>query len=235
MANEKIKNNYRDIADAIRAKTGENGKMTAEEMPAKIEAIPTGITPTGTIDITINGDHDVAEYGTAHVAVPNPSTGTKYINSNGKHDVINYAYASVNVPLPTIINFSNYPYPIEQEGISKNVHVNVDNTNLNIIIYIEFSVNLSDLSEDCSNLSYLVDEEVLAYNETCEAPILLLQELPGTTVVYASIELMGDTWPYFDSRRAELETAASQLNSYLVYDITGTLLADVNIIIGGDS
>ena len=101
MANEKLKQNYKDIANSIRAKTGENGTIKAEEMPAKIDGIPTGVEPEGNLDITANGEYNIRLKNTVNVNVPNPSTGTKNITTNGDHDVTAFATAHVAVPQPS--------------------------------------------------------------------------------------------------------------------------------------
>lgn len=62
-----------------------------------------GITPTGTINITTNGTHDVTNYASASVAVPTGTTptGTKQIsitqNGTTTEDVTNYANAEITV------------------------------------------------------------------------------------------------------------------------------------------
>ena len=43
MSNELIKNNFKDIANAIRNKTGENGLIKADEMASKINGIEAGV------------------------------------------------------------------------------------------------------------------------------------------------------------------------------------------------
>ena len=62
------------IANAIRGKTGESSTMTLDQMPTKISNIPTGITPTGTINISTNGTHDVTNYASANVSVSGGNT-----------------------------------------------------------------------------------------------------------------------------------------------------------------
>ena len=65
------------ICDKIRLKTGGTGVLAFPvEIASAVESIETGsggITPTGTKNITTNGDVDVTEFATAHVEVP---TGT---------------------------------------------------------------------------------------------------------------------------------------------------------------
>lgn len=77
----------------------ENGTITRNVARYASAEITTNVPnpSTGTKEITANGDHDVTDYATAHVAVPQPS-GSTSITQNGTHDVTNYASASVNVP-----------------------------------------------------------------------------------------------------------------------------------------
>lgn len=58
-----------DIADAIREKNGETGPVPGSSMAAKIRGIKTGITPSGTLNIGLNGTHNVSQYEYAKVSI----------------------------------------------------------------------------------------------------------------------------------------------------------------------
>jgi len=72
-----------DIADAIREKKGVTTRFIPAQMKPAILSIPTGgITPTGTVNITQNGTHDVTQYANANVNVQ-PTLQSKTATQNG--------------------------------------------------------------------------------------------------------------------------------------------------------
>lgn len=98
-----------DIANSIRAKNGTQNTYKPRQMAAAIDAIPSGgVTPTGTINITANGTHDVTNYASAEVAVPTGSTPVidpLSVTANGTYTaptgVDGYSPVTVNVPSST--------------------------------------------------------------------------------------------------------------------------------------
>ena len=65
----RIKNAKSSIKEAIENKGVAVGDGTIDTYAAKINAIETGLTPSGTIDITSNGNYDVREYANVEVNV----------------------------------------------------------------------------------------------------------------------------------------------------------------------
>jgi hypothetical protein len=97
--NNKVTQSFKDIAQAIRNKTGDEGKMTAADMPEKIEAIPVGINPEGTKEISANGEFNVREFESVNVSVPGATTKDKLdVTENGEYNIAEYARVDVNVP-----------------------------------------------------------------------------------------------------------------------------------------
>lgn len=66
----------------------------------------TEIDPSGSVNISENGSHDVTQYETAVVAVPLP-TGSTTVTSNGTFDIKDYASVVVNVGTSTVTYNAN--------------------------------------------------------------------------------------------------------------------------------
>ena len=99
-----------NIADAVRYKTGTNGKMLLNEIPDKIRNIE-GIIPSGSIEVTENGTYDVTTKQAAFVNVSSqvPITESLSITQNGTYippsGVDGFDEVVVNVPV------SEWPAP----------------------------------------------------------------------------------------------------------------------------
>ena len=119
-----------DIADAIRAKLESEDTYTPGEMAGAIMEIETGIIPTGTKQIAANGTHDVTQYASANVQVPNTyvaadegkvvsngalvaQTGTT-LTQNGTYDTTTNDEVTVNV------SGGGYPEPTGSVSITEN-------------------------------------------------------------------------------------------------------------------
>lgn len=116
------------------------GKYCDRNIDVNVAVPASGITPTGSINITENGTHDVANYARATVNVPTgvTPTGTVTIDTNGTHDVTNYASAVVNVSTAKPTQFTNYYDPANvtidyKVSVSSNVVSKAANTEVNIL------------------------------------------------------------------------------------------------------
>ena len=178
------------IANAIRAKNGTSTTYKPSEMASAISAIDGGgSTPTGTIQITSNGTHDVSAYALANVAVPTGSTptGTKQISitSNGTttEDVSAYANAEITV---------NVAGGGGAGSLFEQVDIEFDNTNG--VAYT--TIPVSDTSYD----NYVVTYSVIASGAYTDG-VLTMDETPNvpignnTIAVGASAKLK--TWQQF--------------------------------------
>lgn len=77
-----------NIADAVRYKTGTNGKMLLNEIPDKIRNIE-GIIPSGSIEVTENGTYDVTTKASVIVNSPNQWTSDGIAdNSQPSGDIV---------------------------------------------------------------------------------------------------------------------------------------------------
>ena len=143
------------IANAIRAKSGGSNTMTPSQMVTEINNLP---KPTGTVNLTTNGTHDVTNYASANVDVA-PLLKTM----------------AVTVPqgssVPYTINFGvNAKYVI--------VHTTFGLGGCQVLFDIQNNRHIRDLKNSVSWISGLnwgLSETATVYYLTCSATNIVLK------------------------------------------------------------
>lgn len=137
---QKLKTNFQGGVDSIYnacvAKGSTPASHSLSDVVAGINAIPTGITPTGSSTYQDNGTYDVTNIATAVVDVPASAvvSGTKYISSNTSSegtDVTTYQKVVVNVPASAVTD-GTFVYTGQEPSWLQDVTVkrNADATNV---------------------------------------------------------------------------------------------------------
>lgn len=87
----------KDIANAIREKSGSQSPLKPSEMASAIKHIHQGIDPEGTLEITESGTYNVTQYATAEVDIPISPLETQV---NGVYQKEDGGYNPVTVSVP---------------------------------------------------------------------------------------------------------------------------------------
>jgi hypothetical protein len=192
------------VANAIRVKGGTSALLEwPEGFKSAIAAIPTGITPTGTKNITANGDHDVTSYATARVEVPNTYVAAdegKVVSNGALVSQTAHAMVTSNGTIDTTLNNSvtvSVPQPSGTKHISiVNNGTTVEDVTQYANAEIEVNVSIPDPPDESKPVKFYDYDGTLLYSYSL-AEVQELTELP-TQPVHDGLTAKGWNWTLAD-------------------------------------
>lgn len=221
-----------DIADAIRSKNGTQNTYKPSQMADAITDLPSGgITPTGTVNITTNGTHDVTNYESASVNVPTGTTptGTKQISitQNGTitEDVTNYANAEITV------NVSGADYPNYRSIITRSFSgAFIDNEITSIgRVALAFSTGITSIH--CANVTSCGNEafrNCSALTTVVLPKCTSLAQSAGTTCAnLKSVDILGSSSAGLNA--AQIFASSTVLDTLIIRANNVSKLNNINV------
>ena len=176
-----------DVANSIRTKKGTTGTINAQNFSSEIASIETGITPTGSIDITSNGTVDVTNYASANVNVANQNPYTaanatemaQYLASKYYGAVVKYTGTTgtyTNGRLYKVIQVTSNEYAFEELITPVGSTTKTANGTYDVKEYAEVVVNVANqnpyiattTSEMATYLASKYDSAVVKYTGTSD-------------------------------------------------------------------
>ena len=146
--NNNLQDFLTDVANSIRTKTGTTDQINAQDFSSKIESIETGITPSGTLDITTNGIVDVTNYAKANVNVPSGGESTLKNLLDGTQSTYYLFGYYAGTSVDNLIQYN------DTENVTNMRNMFANSQNLTTIPLLNTSnvTNMYYMFKDCKNL-----------------------------------------------------------------------------------